>query len=376
MAQTPTLEDLAAAYLTSVDHGPGKQTGVLDSFVDAAGSTSVRRLGRREVERWLARRSGVSLSTTRQELDTVRAFCAWLLAEGHVGRDPCANVRLPDDDLLYDFRHVSRGTAAGGLTEALLLRGLAPRTIAIYCRVIRDAANWCEDRGEALATVTPSTIAAYCASRPRTTASQGVIKAALKHYWQIKGRKDPPLTAIRVPPKRRMVCKALEVDEARTLARAALARGDSAGLAVLLGLYQALRREEIATLRWDCFGDDGWMTVTGKGSVTASIPTNPAITELLSRHPRLGPWIFPGTRGGHCHPATIWHWVRLVAEEAGLEGVTVHRLRHTSLAQAQDATGDLRSVQAFARHSRPEITSGYTRTTTTRLKAVMSSIEY
>lgn len=370
------LADLATAYLTGVGHGSAKQATVLSSFVDAAGSSPVRRLGRREVERWLARRSGVSLSTTRHELDTVRAFCAWLLAEGHVGRDPCANVRLPDDDLLYDFRRIAHGKAAGSLTEALLLRGLAPKTIALYCRMIRDAATWCEDRGEALATATPSTIAAYCASRPRTTASQGAIKAALKHYWDIKGRKDPPLAAIRVPPKRRMVCKALEVDEAQALARAAVARGDSAGLAVLLGLYQALRREEIATLRWDCFDDQGWMTVTGKGSVTASLPVNPAITEALTKHPRVSEWIFPGSKGGHCHPATIWTWVRQVAEEAGLEGVTVHRTRHTALAQAQDATGDLRSVQAFARHARPEQTSGYTRTTSTRLKAVMSSIDY
>lgn len=363
------LSDLATAYLSGLDHEAPKQASALQSFVESAGSKSPRLLSRRDVERWLAG------GADRSDLESLRAFSSWLLAEGHVGRDPCAQVRLPNDDIVYGLQSPTdhRGQS---LTEALILRGLAPKTIRIYCRTIRDAAGWCEDRGETLANATTRTIAAYSASRPRTASSQQIIRAALAHYWEIKGRKDPPLRAIRVPPKPKMVCLALEADEARVLADAALARGDSPGLAVLLGLYQALRREEIATLPWDAFHDDGWMTVTGKGSVTATIPVNPIITEVLSRHPRSSQWLFPGTRGGACHPATIWTWVRLVAEEAGLEGVTVHRLRHSALAQAQDATGDLRSVQTFARHSRPEITAGYTRTSSTRLKAVMSSIEY
>jgi integrase len=174
-----------------------------------------------------------------------------------------------------------------------------------------------------------------------------------------------------------MVCRALEGDEAKNLARVALERNDGPGLAVILGLYQALRREEIATLRWENFDDRGWLTVTGKGGLTASIPVRATVTEMLALRERHNDFIFPGqTSGRSVTPTTVWNWVRLVAKEAGLSGVTPHRLRHTALATANDNTGDLRSVQAFARHADPRVTAGYTRATSKRLTAVVNSIDY
>jgi integrase len=47
-----------------------------------------------------------------------------------------------------------------------------------------------------------------------------------------------------------------------------------------------------------------------------------------------------------------------------------------SLAEANDRSGNLRAVQDLARHSRPETTAGYTRTTAARLKAVVAMIDY
>lgn len=51
-------------------------------------------------------------------------------------------------------------------------------------------------------------------------------------------------------------------------------------------------------------------------------------------------------------------------------------LRHTALATANDATRDLRAVQEFARHARPETTALYTRVTARRLMEVAMSIDY
>jgi len=65
-----------------------------------------------------------------------------------------------------------------------------------------------------------------------------------------------------------------------------------------------------------------------------------------------------------------------VATEAGVNGVTPHILRHTSLSTANDATGDLRTVQAFARHSSPLTTSGYTRATKARMQAVVEALDF
>jgi len=173
-----------------------------------------------------------------------------------------------------------------------------------------------------------------------------------------------------------MVCLALDPDDARILAKAARARGDLAGLAVLLGIYQGMRRSEIATLPWSGVGESGWLTITGKGSKRRTIPIHTHVAEALGATPHQGDFIFPGRFGGPCNPMKIWEWIRLVADEAGVGVVRPHWLRHTCLATANDNTTDLRSVQAFAGHSRPEQTSGYTRATKRRLQAVVDSLDY
>ena len=75
-------------------------------------------------------------------------------------------------------------------------------------------------------------------------------------------------------------------------------------------------------------------------------------------------------------PSTIWDWTSRVAEAAGLGHVQTHQLRHTSLTTALDNTGNLRSVMEFARHSRPQTTAGYTRTTKEQLLAVMEALDF
>lgn len=120
------------------------------------------------------------------------------------------------------------------------------------------------------------------------------------------------------------------------------------------------------------------MTVTGKGSKLRTIPLHPAIVEALATVPRTDDvYVFPGRRlGSAVATATIWAWVRLVAEEAGLAPVAPHVLRHTSLSAADDATGDLRAVQALAGHAKVETTSSYSRASKRRLEAAVAAIDY
>ncbi|MGH9178819.1 MAG: tyrosine-type recombinase/integrase, partial [Acidimicrobiales bacterium] len=236
--------------------------------------------------------------------------------------------------------------------------------------------RWCSAKGWDLRTLPPSGVAAYVDTLPRTWATRNVVRAALARYWVFTKRRNPPLAAIRVPPKPRMVCRALEPGDARILAKAARELGGPQGLAVVLGLYLGLRREEVATLRWDAFRD-GWVTIVGKGDRSRSLPVSPKVAELLAAHPRRSEvWVFPGRGRPHITPSTVWEWTRTVAVLAGVGAVPPHVLRHTCLATANDTTGDLRSTQDWAGHTRPETTAGYTRTTARRLKSVMMSIDY
>ncbi len=371
-----TLAGLVDRYLDSCRGNPGDQRRVLRLFAETARYVPARKLGRRDIERWLGSRSGVATSVRQVELLEVRRFTKWLLEEGVVARDPCAAVPAEEDPWQVGFAEDAvAGPTFTSVREALLLRGLSQRTVRIYHRVIMDVERWCEDRGTDLEHVPVQVLLGYLAARPASHSTRKMIRCAIGHYWAICERPDPPLAIIRVPPKPRMVCRALEEVEAQRLVSTAKQHGEPEGWAVLLGLYQGLRRAEIANLRWDNFSDAG-LTVTGKGELTATIPAHSAVVEMFQGVARSSEWIFPDRFGGPVTPTTIWQWVRNVAEAAGLSGVTVHRLRHTCISTANDATGDLRAVQAFARHSKPETTAGYTRASARRLNAVVKSIGY
>lgn len=331
----------------------------------------------------------------------VRAFYSWAAEEGiyhgklaalRVRRTnkeptPSPEVAAPTLSLVppVTFSKNCTATVTGRmaiLRDYLWRMELGPRTIEGYIRQAREADWWCEQQGYTLRNVPAIVLAQYVDMRPKTYASRRALRCALVHYWAAFKRKDPPLWVLKVPRKPRAVCRALTEDEATRLASAARERGGLEGFAVLLGMYQGLRRSEIAAVAWHDFIDGDWLTVMGKGDVAAKLPVHPVVAEAARKLEREHPvWVFPGrARGGtnerHANPASVWKWIVTVAEEAGIENVTPHRLRHTCLAMANDVTGDLRAVQDFARHRRPDTTAGYTRTTERRLRAVLVALDY
>ena len=252
----------------------------------------------------------------------------------------------------------------------------APATVRNYTRAVTRAERHFAARGLSLPDATGDQLAELVALLPATRPTLAVLRFALTHYFAMLGRPGQPAAGIRLPRKTRMVCRALDEQQAAVLARAARSWDGPEGMAVLLGLYMALRREEIAKVRLDDI-DDGWLTLVGKGNQPAVLPLHRVIVEQLAARAPAGPWLFPGHGGrGHVCPATVWNYVRKVAAAAGVDAVTVHRLRHTCLATANDATGDLRAVQELARHARPETTAGYTRATAARLVKAVGSVDY
>jgi integrase len=263
----------------------------------------------------------------------------------------------------------------------LLGLGLAPRTAYRYGRILLQVDQLLGRQGVDLMTARPSDVAQLCLAWPASHSCRCQLRGALIHAWEILGRETPPLRAVRVPPKPRARCKALSAEQAAAIERRAWERADDPGLAVLIGLYAGLRRAEIAGMAWEHLqfsaGRPVWLRVTGKGDVVADVPVHPQLARaLLARAPKskLG-WLFLGKRGHVC-PATIWDWVRDVGADAGVPELRPHVLRHTALAEAHDRSCDLRAVQNFARHAKPETTVTYTRTTAARLVEVVGMIDY
>lgn len=257
--------------------------------------------------------------------------------------------------------------------------GKSPRTAYLYARTMQRVVPLLAAAGTDLASCRAPDVARLAEHWPRTHASQGLLRAALQAAWELLGRESWPTRAVRVPPRPDMICRALGDASVRRLEAAAWARRDRRGLAVLAGLYGALRRSEIARLHVGDFRDqdDGrWLRVAGKGERSSWVPVHPVLARAVERTGPHRGWLFPGRFGGPVHAATIWEWTRQVAADAGLGPVATHALRHTSLTEMNDRSGDLRAVQSIARHSRPETTAGYTRTRAARMREVVEMVDY
>lgn len=251
--------------------------------------------------------------------------------------------------------------------------GLNATSARQYCRYLAQAERWCASQGCVLETVDGETLERFADGIPRSTSSRRAARTALGYYFRALGRVDPPLWAVRVPRKRRMIAQPLEPDEVARLMVAVRENGEVPGFAVLLGLFLGLRRFEIAAVRFADFSG-GWLDVLGKGDLPARLPVHAEVTTYLGQLERRSEFVFAGTTGGHVSPTTVWNWVVQLGERAGIEGLTTHRLRHTCLTYANDATRDLRAVQEFARHERPETTAGYTRASADRLREIVRAL--
>ncbi|HXA32822.1 MAG TPA: hypothetical protein VNV87_11220, partial [Acidimicrobiales bacterium] len=182
------------------------------------------------------------------------------------------------------------------LTSRLRARQLGRQSAHNYATHLARVARWSVERGATIDTITAAELESYTEQLPKTRASRNELRNALTHYFAITRHPDPPLWTIRVPRRTRMMCRALEDGAARSLEDAAVRREDRKGLAVVIGLYLALRRAEIAALRWSDF-HDGWLHVVGKGDVEATIPVHPVVTQYLDRLSNNSPFVFPGRYG-------------------------------------------------------------------------------
>lgn len=261
--------------------------------------------------------------------------------------------------------------------EAWTCEGLAAKTIHAYLLVVHRAELLLSERGSSIEAATAIEVRELAERWPRTRSSRIQLRVALARAWEVLERVDSPAGAVPVPSKPRYRCRALDDAQARAIAREARRNVGPAGLAVLLGLYAGLRREEIARLRWSDVRA-GWLHVIGKGNVTAELPIHPELERRLVdvRRQATSPYVFPGRYGGHATPTTVWTWCRRIARAALGVDVPTHVLRHTAIATLNDCTRDLRAAQAFARHASPETTVIYTRVARDRLVAAVAAIDY
>lgn len=258
----------------------------------------------------------------------------------------------------------------------LILQDCADNTIRNYRPMFIRWVDWATAEGRNPWRPDPLAVRAWSKTINGTRSSLAHARSTIKHLCAALEINDvsDAIPLPRQPTQRR---SALPHKDAVALHRQALKHGHK-GTAVLVALYTSARTSEIASLAWRDieFGTSKLTLTRAKVRDRHRIDMSPTLAEHLQKRWMAGEtWVFPGRWGGHVSPATIWQWTLDVAVEAGLGHVTPRDLRHTSITQAYEATGDLLAVQALAGHTRPETTMGYVRLSDQRAQAAVLALD-
>lgn len=169
--------------------------------------------------------------------------------------------------------------------------------------------------------------------------------------------RDPCASLVRPrpdTPERR----ALTREQAEALIRACQPP-DRHEAGLLLALMAGLRRSECCALLWSDVDLDG-RTVRVRGTKTeasdAVVPISPRLTDILAAMPRSGPTVMAGPHGEPMDPHAFSHWWRLHRAGYGLDGYTLHELRHTFATRLAENGVHPAAMAKLVRHSDPRTT--------------------
>lgn len=173
----------------------------------------------------------------------------------------------------------------------------------------------------------------------------------------------------------------LKQTELVTLGRA-LRDGQEKGLnpqaiAILkLLIFTGARKGEIEILLWNVVDfDSGFLRLADSKTEQKIIPLNAGALEVLSKISRLegSPFVFPAHRGDGNYQGTPKVW-RIVRNQAGLNDVRLHDLRHSFASIAVSGGASLPIIGALLGHTNPATTQRYAHLHDDPLKAVTEAV--
>jgi integrase/recombinase XerD len=221
-----------------------------------------------------------------------------------------------------------------------------------------------------------------------STASQARKLSALKgmagYLMQEKVRADDFTELLSAPKLKRHLPGTLSGEQIEALLEAP-SRHSALGLrdrAILELFYSSgLRVSELCHLELSELNlDEGFLrVVAGKRNKDRLVPVGRQAVDAVNRYlahgrpsfvgPKTGSALFLSSRGQALSRKTVWHWIKVYAERAGIppEQVKPHILRHSFATHLLSRGADLRAIQEMLGHADISTTEIYTKVETERL---------
>jgi site-specific recombinase XerD len=252
-------------------------------------------------------------------------------------------------------------------------RGWARNTRNVYTRSARTADKWLkEQRSTNLLFAGEKDLRAYLFSLPPNPPTRNSVRQALVWFFRFlvkQGyRRDNPAEELPRLPLKPTMPKALSIDVAERLLRAAHAHGDDTEVMVMLMLFGGLRRAETRLLEWRNIDlEESWLRVDSgaKGGRPRVIPLHPVLRAVLARWREVcldARFVFPSPvfPDQPLSFATVASRIKEVGEDAGIH-LHPHILRHSAAQRLLEKTHNLSTVQEFLGHADPRTTIVYAR---------------
>lgn len=143
--------------------------------------------------------------------------------------------------------------------------------------------------------------------------------------------------------------------------------------AIRLLALTGCRKSEVATLTWKQVDlEAAVLRLQDSKTGPRLVPLSPPAVALLASLPRTGkPWVFPSSRGAGPIVGLRKFWLALCSR-AGIEGATLHTLRHRLASTAVMGGASLYLVGKALGHSQSATTERYAHLALDPVKAVMS----
>ena len=254
--------------------------------------------------------------------------------------------------------------------EYLQASGASPATIRARRTVLQDLHNHLP---LGLAFASTAEIAGWLAQRGSTKGTKATYRHHVRAFYKwatetdlLDGDPSLGLSRVHVPAR---LPRPISDDEMAAILALPLQVG--LRIAAVLAGFAGLRCCEISTCRREHVDESTLYVPAGKGEQAGYVPTHPIIWATVKDRPRgllvLNKW-------GTTSPGWVSEAFRLAMIDAGMPGVTAHRLRHWFGTTVAVQTKDAFLTQQCLRHASPNSTAGYVRVAAMRLAAAVRDL--